>query len=107
MTEKKIKLERTAKASLAKLPQLKITPFKGTAMDWVRFENMFLTQINSRPISDREKFGYLLESVGPKVRDKIANLRPGTVGYKTVWERLKKEYGQTKVVVHTWMKSSI
>ena len=92
MTEKKIELERTAKASLAKLPQLKITPFKGTAADWIRFENMFLTQINSRPISDEENFGYLLESVEPKVRDRIANLKPGTVGYKTAWERLKKEY---------------
>ena len=107
MTEKKIELERTAKASLAKLPQLKITPFKGTAADWVRFENMFLTQINSRPISDEEKFGYLLETVGPKVRDRIANLRPGTVGYKTAWERLKKEYGQTKVVVNAHMDEII
>ena len=107
MTEKKIELERTAKASLAKLPQLKITPFKGTAVDWVRFENMFLTQINSRPISDEEKFGYLFESVGPKVRDRIANLKPGTVGYKTAWERLKKEYGQTKVVVNAHMDEII
>ena len=47
MTEKKIELERTAKASLPKLPQLKITPLKGTAADWVRFENMFLTQIRA------------------------------------------------------------
>ena len=61
---------------------------------------MFLTQINSRPISDKEKFDYLLKSVGPKVRDRIANLKPGTVGYKTAWERLKKEYGQTNVVVN-------
>ena len=83
MTEKKIELERTAKASLAKLPQLKITPFKGTAADWVRFGNMFLTQINSGPISDEEKFGYVLESLGPKVRDRIANLKSGTVGYQT------------------------
>ena len=30
MTEKKIELDRTAKASLAKLPQLEITPFRGT-----------------------------------------------------------------------------
>ena len=107
MTEKKIELDRTAKASLAKLPQLKMTPFKGTAADWVRFENMFLTQINSTPISDEEKFGYLLESVGPKVRDRIANLKPGTVGYKTVWEQLKKEYGQTKVVVNAHMDEII
>lgn len=107
MTEKKIELERTAKASLVKLPQLKMTPFKGTAADWVRFENMFLTQINSTPISDEEKFGYLLESVGPKVRDRIANLKPGTVGHKTTWERPKKEYGQTKVVVNAHMDEII
>jgi len=54
---------------------------------------MFRTQINSRPISDEDKFGYLLKSVGPKVGDGIANLKPGTVGYKTAWEQLKKEYG--------------
>ena len=68
---------------------------------------MFLMQINSRPISDKEKFGYLLESVGPKVTDKIANLKPGTVGYKTAWEQLKKEYGQTKVVVNAHMDGII
>ena len=107
MTEKKIELQRTAKASLVKLPHLKIIPFKGTAADWVRFENMFLTQINSRPISDEEKFGYLLESVGPKVRERIANLKPGTVEYKTAWERLKKEYGRTKVVVNAHMDEII
>ena len=68
---------------------------------------MFLRQSDSRPISDEEKFGYLLESVGPKVRDRIANLKPGTVGYKTAWERLKKEYGQTKVVVNAHMDEII
>ena len=39
--------------------------------------------------------------VGQKVRDKIANLKPGEVGYKTAWDRLKKEYGQTKLVVNS------
>jgi len=58
MTEKKIEMETRAKVSMAKLPRLKITPFKGTAADWVRFENMFLTQVESRPIPDEEKYGY-------------------------------------------------
>jgi hypothetical protein len=71
MTERKIEMEKSAKSSLAKLPQVKITAFKGTAADWVRFENMFLTQVDKRPISDEGKFGYLLESVVPKVRDRI------------------------------------
>jgi hypothetical protein len=99
MTEKKIEMETQAKASLAKLPRLKITPFKGAAADWVRFENMFLTQVDSRPISEEEKFGYLLESVVPRLRDRISNLKPSSVGYKTAWDRLKKEYGQTRALI--------
>ncbi len=38
--------------------------------------------------------------VSPKIREKISNLKPGTEGYKKAWERLKCEYGQTKVVVN-------
>ena len=92
MTEKKLAMEKTAKRIQAKLPKLTITPFKGTAADWVRFENMFITQVDSKPITEEEKFGYLLEMVSGKVRDKISNLKPGSLGYKIAWERLKKEY---------------
>ena len=28
----------------------------------------------------------------PKVREQISNLKPGTLGYKTAWERLQGEY---------------
>ncbi len=77
MTEKRIEIETQAKASL--LPRLKITPFKGTAADCVRFESMFLTKVDSRPKSEEEKFGYLLESVVPNVRDRIFNLKPSSV----------------------------
>ena len=105
--QKKLEMEKTALSNNTKLPKLKVTPFKGTAADWVRFENMFLTQVDNKSISDEEKFGYLLESVVSKVRDKIANLKPGPVGYKTAWDRLKKEYGQTKLVVNAHMDEII
>ena len=107
VAEKKLEMEKTAVSSTTKLPKLKITPFKGTAGDWIRFENMFLTQVDAKSISDEEKFGYLLESVSPKVRDRIANLKPGTVGYKTAWDRLKKEYGQAKVMMNAHMEEII
>ena len=51
-----MELEREAKSNNPKLPKLKITPFKGTVVDWIRFENIFLTQIDKQPISDEEKF---------------------------------------------------
>ena len=75
MTDKKLEMEKAARSTLAKLPKLKITQFNGTTADWVRFENIFITQVDSKPISDEEKFGYLLEMVhvSGKVRDKISN----------------------------------
>ena len=98
LTEKKMEIERAEKQRHTKLPELKITPFKGTPSDWIRFENMFISQIDNSTISDEEKFGYLLELVGPKVRDRFANLKPGPAGYKTAWDRLQSEYGHTKLV---------
>ena len=68
---------------------------------------MFVTQVHNKPISDEEKFGYLLEMVSPKVRERISNLKPSTVGYKTAWERLEKEFGQTKLVVNAHMEEII
>ena len=43
VAEKKLEMTKTAVSSTTKLPNLKITAFKGTAGEWIRFENMFLT----------------------------------------------------------------
>lgn len=76
-------MEKAARATQAKFPKLKITQFNGTTSDWVRFENMFVTRVvGSKPISDEEKLGYLLEMVNGKVRDKISNLKPSTLDIK-------------------------
>ena len=107
VAEKKLEMETAPKANHAKLPKLRITPFKGTSSDWVRFENMFITQVHSRPVSDEEKFDYLLKMVVHKVRERIRNLKPSALGHKTAWERLQKEYGQTKLVVNAHMDEII
>ena len=57
MAKKKLELEQSVRSTTAKLPKLKITPFKGTPTDWVRFRNMFATQVHEKPISEEEKFG--------------------------------------------------
>eukprot|EP00795_Rhopilema_esculentum_P008405 gene8405-biopygen9466 len=101
LAEKKLEMECGAKATFSKLPELRVTPFKGTIADWIRFENMFTSQVLSKGFSDEVKFGYLLEMVNPRVRDKIANLKPGKLGLETAWERLKKEYGQRNAVINT------
>ena len=50
-------MEKEARSTTAKLPKLIITPFKRTPTDWVRFENMFITQVHNKSISAVEKFG--------------------------------------------------
>lgn len=102
MTERKIEMERNAKTSRAKLSELKISPFNCSSGDWIRFENMFLSQIHNKSISNEEKYGYLLELVDKKLRDRLSNLKPGKLGYtlsKTAWERLKTKYGHEKSVI--------
>ena len=107
IVEKKMEMEKSHQIDEAKLPKLRITAFNGTASEWVRFENMFVTQVHNRNVTDKVKFGYLLEMVFPKVRDKISNIRPGPVGYKTAWEGLTKEYGQTQMVVNAHVNEII
>ena len=90
-THKRLELEKEARSTTTKLPKLIITPFKGTPTDWVRFENMFITH----------------EMVNPNVRAKIANLKPVEIDYKIAWERLKSEYGQSKLVVNAHVEEIV
>ncbi len=106
-TEKRLEMESKAKSTQAKLPKLRISPFNGTPADWIRFENMFTTQVHDKPISDEEKFGYLLEMVNPKVQERISNLKPSTSGYNTAWDRLKRDYGHITLVVNAHMDAIV
>ena len=96
MTHKWLELEKEAHSTTAELPKLMITPFKGTPTNWVRFEKMFVTQVQNKSISAEEKFTYLLEMVNPNVRAKIANLKP-----------LKSEYGKSKLVVNVTVEETV
>ena len=78
---KRLEVEKEARSTTAKLPKLIIAPFKGKPTDWVRSENMFVTQVQHKSISAEEKFGYLLKMVNPNVRATIANLKPGEICY--------------------------
>ena len=78
---KPLEVEKEAHSTTAKLPKLIITQFKGTPADWVRFKDTFVAQVQNKSISAEEKFGYLLEMVNLNVRAKMADLKPGEIGY--------------------------
>ena len=100
-------MEKATKAARVNLPELKITPFNGTPVDWIRFQNMFTSQIHDKPLSDEEKYGYHLKLVAARVRSRLAYLKPGALGYKTAWDRLKTEFGQGKTVVAAHMEEIV
>ncbi len=45
--------------------------------------------------------------ISPKVREKVSNQKPSTSGYETVWERLKRHYGHTNLVVNAHMDAIV
>ena len=57
---RRLELQKDTHSNTANLPKLKMTQFKGTPTNWLRFENMFVTEVHNRSISAEEKFGYLL-----------------------------------------------
>ena len=49
------------KRSVVKLPKLSMTPFNGTVIDYVRFENQFIAMVDSQNVSPVTKLSHLKE----------------------------------------------
>ena len=96
-------MEKATKSTRAKLPKLTIPKFKGTSTDWIRFKSMFTSQIESQPISNVDKFSYLMELIGEKPMEIIGNIPMNDDGYIIAWELLQEEYGreQSVIAAHT------
>ena len=101
--EKELEIEKKPQVARTKLPKLVIPKFKATATDWIRFKSMFISQIESEPISNIDKFSYLMELIGPKPLEVIGNIPMTDEGYVRAWEVLKEGYGQDQsvIVAHT------
>ena len=92
-------MERMARGATANLPNLNISPFKGTPKHWIRFINQFMAQIDSQPVSKTVKLGYLLQCVKGECHDLIGNIPNYDEGYDRTLKILKEEYGQGMVVL--------
>ena len=99
LEEKKLEIAGKKRVK-PKLPDLQISKFQGTYLDWVRFWSLFSTQIDQTSIPDEAKFSYLKELVTPKVRATIEKLPADGVGYKKAKEFLEQRYGDSSEVVN-------
>eukprot|EP00794_Sanderia_malayensis_P008645 gene8645-biopygen6924 len=102
------KLELSEKKRMqTKLPDLQITKFQGTHLDWVRFWNIFQAQIDSAPMSETAKFSYLKELVTPKVRITIDKLPVTSEGYAKAKKILEQRYGDPAEVTNAHIQQII
>ena len=97
--EIELEIETETKATRTKLPKLVIPKFKATATDWIPFKSMFTSQIESQPISNIDKFSYLMELIGPKPLEVIGKIPMTDEGHVRAWELLKEEFGQNQSVI--------
>ena len=99
LEQKKLLLAEKSKIN-SKLPDLHISKFQGTHLDWVRFWGIFETQIDQSTIKPEAKFSYLKEFVVPKVKVIIDKLPPNSEGYNKAKEILVQRYGDTSEVIN-------
>ena len=65
LEEKKLEIAEKKRVK-PKSPDLQISKFQGTYLDWERFWILFSTQIDQKSIPDEAKFSYLKELVIPR-----------------------------------------
>ena len=96
LEEKKLEIAATERVK-TKLPELQISKFQGTHLDWVRFWGLFETQIDKAPKNDEVKFAYLKAPVVPKVRVTIDKLPLNSEGYAKAKKMLEQRFGDPSV----------
>ena len=60
---------------------------------------MFISQIGSQPVSNVDKFSYLMELMGQKPMKIIGNIPMNDDGYIRAWELSQEEYGREQSVI--------
>ena len=60
---------------------------------------MFTFQIESQPISNIDKFSYVMKLIGPKPLEVFGKIPMTDEGYVRAWELLKEKYGQDQSVI--------
>ena len=88
-----------------KLPDLEIKLFDGDILNWQSFWDQFDSTINSKKsISDIDKFSYLKTLICESANETISGLALTSSNYHEALELLKSRYGNTQLLINTYMK---
>lgn len=88
-----------------KLPELVITKFQGTHLDWQRFWGQFEAEIDKSDTGQVAKLSYLKELLVPQVRAVIDGLPFNSEGYTQAKNNLKTKFGRSSEVANVHIQN--
>ena len=90
---------------MCKLPKLFIKEFNNTVLNWQIFWDHFDSAIHSkRNISNIDEFCYLTSFLYKSAYDNISCLAPTNQNYLEAVQFLKNHYGNTRLLLNTYME---
>ncbi|RCN38545.1 hypothetical protein ANCCAN_15531 [Ancylostoma caninum] len=81
------------------LPKLPIPEFSGKFWQWDSFWELFNATVHSLPLSDLQKFNYLLRALKGKARESIARFQVTSANYNLAVAHLKEGYGNAQNII--------
>ena len=91
-----------------KLPKLELFKFNGDTTMWQTFWDQFNSSFHSNEdISDVNKFNYLPSFICDEAREINSELAPTSSNYKTVVDILQKRYGNTEVLISSFVNKFV
>uniref|UniRef100_A0A7I4YZT0 Peptidase A2 domain-containing protein n=1 Tax=Haemonchus contortus TaxID=6289 RepID=A0A7I4YZT0_HAECO len=83
----------------AELPKTPIPEFSGNCWEWDNFWELFNATIHSTPLSDLQKFNYLLQALKGEARQSAERYQITSKNYPMVVKHLQEKYGNTSVII--------
>ena len=91
-------------AHLPRLPEMKLSVFKGNPTEWPRFHQRFLTMIDSRTdISDLEKLDYLLGALEGELKRMVEAYDYQAASYRPALKALERRVKKQRTNATTWI----
>ncbi|KAK6750850.1 hypothetical protein RB195_002677 [Necator americanus] len=81
------------------LLRLPIPEFNGKSWQWDNFWELFNATVHSFPLSNLQKFNYLLRALKGKARQSAERFQVTASNYPLVLEHLREKYGNTSAII--------
>ncbi|KAK6730886.1 hypothetical protein RB195_007389 [Necator americanus] len=86
-------------AAKIELPRIPIPEFNGKSWQWDSFWELFNATVHSLPLSNLQKFNYLVRTLKGEARESIARFQITSENYPLAVQHLKERYGNVQNII--------